>query len=104
LAIPVPLNYKSWVEIPRRSVRLKIENRYKTRSEQSDGIQVTHARPQPVHLRAATRPEYKWAIKIHIDSRDLKRFKVLDTGNCTKSRRLNSNLKIDEPNIALQQC
>ena len=114
---PVNLNWKSWVEISRSGnwlvillslrkswveiagrVRQKIENQYQTRREQSDSIRVTHATPQPVRLRSATRSEYKWAIKIHIDPRDLKRFKIFDTGNYMKSQRLKPNLKMDETN------
>ena len=120
LTNPVHLNWKSWVELSRssnwlvilvllsckswaaiaRRVRQKIENQYQTRREQSDSIRVTHATPQPVRLRPATRSEYKWAIKIHIDPRDLKRFKIFDTGNCMKSQRLKPNLEMDETKTA----
>ena len=96
LVFLVPLR-KSWVEIARK-VRQKIENQYQTRREQSDSTRVTHATPQPVRLRSATRSEYKWAIKIHIDPKDLKRFKIFDTGNYMKSQRPKPNLKMDEAN------
>jgi len=103
LVILVPLSCKLWAEIARK-VRQKIENQYQTRREQSDSIRVTHATPQPVRLRSATRSEYKWAIKIHIDPRDLKGFKIFDTRNCMKSQRLKPNLKVDKTNTATLYC
>jgi hypothetical protein len=103
LVILIPLSCKPWVEIARR-VQQKIENQYQARREQSDSIRVTHATPQPVRLRSATRSEYKWAIKIHIDPRHLKRFKIFDTGNCITSQRLKPNFKMAETNTATLHC
>jgi hypothetical protein len=62
-----------------------------------------HPEAHSVHLRTATRSEYEAANKIHIGSGDINLFKIFDTRNCTKARRLNFNMKMDEANTELLQ-